>query len=61
MMSVRGGMRWDWKVYVVRVVKGNVKWKNRRLLVVIGVEGGGGVCCSYIPALDNMHFLSGLL
>jgi hypothetical protein len=46
MMSVRGGMHWDWKVYVVRGVKGNVKWKNRRLRVVIGVEEGGGVCCN---------------
>jgi hypothetical protein len=48
MMSVRGGMLWDWKVYVVRGVKGNVKWKNRRLRVVIGVDGGGGVCCNCI-------------
>jgi hypothetical protein len=49
-------MLWDWKVYVVRVVKGNVKWRNRRLRVGIGVEGGGGVCCNYMPALYSIHY-----
>lgn len=47
MMSVRGGMLWDWKVYVGRGVKGNERWKSRKLLLGIGVgEGGGPVCCS---------------
>jgi hypothetical protein len=48
MMNVRGGMLWDWKVYVVRGVKGNERWRSRRLRVGIGVGGGGGVCCNCI-------------
>lgn len=43
MMSARDGMHWDWRVYVARGVKGNVKLRNRRLRVGIGVGGGGGL------------------
>lgn len=57
MMSAREGMHWDWKVYGVRVVKGNAKWKNRRLRAETGVEGGGGVCCNHIPTLYSIHCL----
>ena len=47
MMSVRDGMHWDWRVYVERGVKGNVKLRNRRLRVGIGVGGEGGLAGFY--------------
>jgi len=61
MTSVRDGMHWDWRVYVERGVKGNVKLRNRRLRVGIGVGGGGGLegfCSITIMVYICMYHLS---
>lgn len=54
MMSVRGGMLSGWKVYEVKA-RGNVKWRNKRLPVGIGVDGVVELRVCYRVILTTAH------